>query len=141
MSKRSLAVSAEPAASAKAPRPDRWQQLAPVVLQTVLDNQGAVKGVNRYVRLEALGQGSFAKCFHVKSPSGRNVAMKVIDRACFLEHKNYNRSWLDREIAIHKSLTHDNIIKFEKHFHDDVFFYIVMELATNNVSLYIYFIS
>jgi len=78
-------------------------------------------------------QGGFAKVFSgTLLPGNSEYAMKIVSN---LSLRNSNaRKQLSREISLHKSLRHVNIVQFEKFFHDSHYCYIVMELCELNVS-------
>lgn len=65
-------------------------------------------------------------------PGQSHHALKIVSN---LSLRNPSaRKQLSREITLHKSLRHVNIVKFERFFHDSDYCYIVMELCELNVS-------
>lgn len=66
-------------------------------------------------------------------PGQSQHALKIVSN---LSLRNPNaRKQLSREITLHKSLRHVNIVQFERFFHDSDYCYIVMELCELNVSI------
>lgn len=82
---------------------------------------------NTYLLLNVIGEGSTSTVYKALcEPSGRMVAIK-----CF---KAYTKE-VEREIRIHKDLTHPNIAKFYEFISDEDGYYIVMELAEGGTLL------
>ncbi|KAL4513162.1 hypothetical protein ABPG72_017847 [Tetrahymena utriculariae] len=84
--------------------------------------------IKRYQRGSLLGKGYFAKCFQVTNLENKKVmAAKIIPKSTLV--KGRARQQLISEIKIHKSLHHNNIIKFEHVFEDHDNVYILLELC------------
>ena len=78
-------------------------------------------------------KGGFAKVFSgTLLPGYSQYALKIVSNHS-LRNSN-TRKQLSREINLHKSLRHVNIVQFERFFHDNSYCYIVMELCELNVS-------
>ena len=89
---------------------------------------GAIASRYRWGRL--LGKGGFAKCYEgTDLESGVVYAIKVIDRAGLIKAKMQSK--LHSEIAIHRRLSHANIVKFFRTFQDEWYVYIVLEKCSN----------
>ncbi|PKI84946.1 polo kinase [Malassezia vespertilionis] len=85
---------------------------------------------NEYDRHAVLGQGGFARVFHVTDRHGRDKAFKVIAKSAIMQSKK-NRQKILAEIMIHKSLKHVHIVGFEDVFEDSENVYFVLELCHN----------
>ncbi len=89
-----------------------------------------VAHVKRYNRGKYLGKGGFAKCYEIISQdSNRSYACKVISKQSLV--KESSRKKLMNEINIHKSISHRNVVKFERFFEDKTNVYILLELCEN----------
>eukprot|EP01031_Cornospumella_fuschlensis_P024433 gene24433-29533_t len=85
---------------------------------------------NRYATGKLLGKGGFAKVFiGTLLPSKHDYALKIVSKASLT--KDRARLKLQSEIKIHKVLDHDNVVKFERCFEDNTYYYLLMELCTN----------
>ena len=85
--------------------------------------------IRKYLKQELLGRGGFAHCHAVEDiQTGKRYAIKIVSKA---NMKESTYSKLMREIKIHKSLSHQNIVKFYRDFDDDVNHYILLELCEN----------
>ncbi|CCU97703.1 unnamed protein product [Malassezia sympodialis ATCC 42132] len=85
---------------------------------------------NSYERHAMLGQGGFARVFHVTDRFGQDKAFKVIAKSAIMQSKK-NRQKILAEIMIHKSLKHVHIVGFEDVFEDADNVYFVLELCHN----------
>eukprot|EP00826_Nyctotherus_ovalis_P009759 TRINITY_DN12583_c0_g4_i1.p1 TRINITY_DN12583_c0_g4~~TRINITY_DN12583_c0_g4_i1.p1 ORF type:complete len:716 (+),score=263.74 TRINITY_DN12583_c0_g4_i1:115-2262(+) len=75
-----------------------------------------------------LGKGSFGQVCQVRHKvSGNIYAIKAIEKKKTINQKLVKQVRL--EVRIMYSLKHDHIIKLYNHFEDDIYFYLVMELA------------
>lgn len=84
--------------------------------------------VKKYLKGRFLGKGGFAKCYELKCISNKKVyAGKIISKANIVKPSAKNK--LKSEIKIHKSLAHQNIVKFEHYFEDSENVYILLELC------------
>lgn len=86
--------------------------------------------IKKYAMGKFLGKGGFAKVYNFTNlENGKILAGKVIPKA------NLNRSRAKQklmiEIRLHKTLFHNNIVKFEHVFEDGENVYILLELCTN----------
>ncbi|KAL3993617.1 Protein kinase domain family protein [Acanthocheilonema viteae] len=81
-----------------------------------------------------LGKGGFARCYAAKdSSSAMEVALKIIPKSRLTKHSQLEK--MRKEIAIHKSLNHSNVVKFLNCFEDDINVYMVLELCHNGTLL------
>lgn len=81
----------------------------------------------RYNKLKFLGKGGYAKVFEVSSHQSHQLACKIIEKSS-LSHSRAKQKLIN-EIRIHRSLSHQNIVKFIKSFEDNENFYILLELC------------
>lgn len=94
---------------------------------------GSVR-VRKYQKLEFLGKGGFAHCYRVYDEELRRyLAAKIVSKASLLREKT--RQKLMSEIRIHKSLRHDNVVRFEHFFEDSNNVYLLLELCSNKTLL------
>ena len=77
-----------------------------------------------------LGQGGFARVFHVTDRHGQDKAFKVIAKSAIMQSKK-NRQKILAEIMIHRSLKHVHIVQFEDVFEDAENVYFALELCHN----------
>ena len=86
--------------------------------------------VTKYLKGKLLGKGGFAKCYELKCLNNKKTyAVKIIDKASMT--KSSTKSKLKSEIKIHKSMSHINIVKFERYFEDNENVYILLEICKN----------
>ncbi|XP_053945801.1 serine/threonine-protein kinase polo-like [Anastrepha ludens] len=86
-----------------------------------------------YKRLRFFGKGGFAKCYEIVDVETNNVyAGKIVSKKLMLIHNQKEK--MSQEITIHKSLNHENIVKFHSFFEDSFNIYIVLELCKKRVS-------
>uniref|UniRef100_A0A3Q3L9M7 Serine/threonine-protein kinase PLK n=1 Tax=Mastacembelus armatus TaxID=205130 RepID=A0A3Q3L9M7_9TELE len=84
--------------------------------------------MKRYTRGRFLGKGGFAKCFEITDVETKQVfAGKIVPKSLIL--KQHQREKMTSEIAIHKSLSHPNIVGFHGFFEDDDFVFVVLEIC------------
>ncbi|XP_013871315.1 serine/threonine-protein kinase PLK1 [Austrofundulus limnaeus] len=82
----------------------------------------------RYTRGRFLGKGGFAKCYEITDVATKTVfAGKIVPKALIL--KQHQREKMTSEIAIHKSLSHANVVGFHGFFEDDDFVFVVLEIC------------
>jgi serine/threonine protein kinase len=79
-----------------------------------------------------IGKGRFGEVFQAKlrSECQQNVAIKIIKKEGL---HDYILKMFDNEMTFHQKFNHSNIIKFVASFKSDVAYYIVMELAKENL--------
>jgi serine/threonine protein kinase len=103
------------------------QNVPPAVFEHRDEQSGYVK---QYKCGKALGHGGFATVFKCQSvDSGRIYACKVIDKRTLKKKPLKER--LITEIKLHRTLSHANIIRFERFFEDKQWVYIILEICTN----------
>ena len=87
-------------------------------------------GGRRYLRGRILGKGGFAKCYEATDLDTREVwAVKIVAKASLVKQRAKVK--LLSEIAIHKTLNHDKVVRYISHFDDPEFVYIILELCPN----------
>uniref|UniRef100_A0A1I7XQ07 Serine/threonine-protein kinase PLK n=1 Tax=Heterorhabditis bacteriophora TaxID=37862 RepID=A0A1I7XQ07_HETBA len=80
-----------------------------------------------------LGKGGFAECFSVKSSRFKErFALKIVDKA---KLNDPYQTKMRREINLHKSVSHRNIVTLHGSFQDHNYFYLVMELCREHTLL------
>ncbi len=93
--------------------------------------------LSRFRKGKMLGKGGFAKCYELEELNedgeynGRTYAGKIVEKKSL--DKKKTREKFKSEIMIHKSLSHKNIVQFEKYFQDETNCYILLELCECNV--------
>lgn len=84
--------------------------------------------VARYAKGRFLGKGGFAKCYEVTDIETKEVfAAKIVAKASVAKPRAHAK--LRSEIAIHRSLDHDKVVKFYDYFEDCDNVYIILELC------------
>uniref|UniRef100_A0AC35FXL4 Serine/threonine-protein kinase PLK n=1 Tax=Panagrolaimus sp. PS1159 TaxID=55785 RepID=A0AC35FXL4_9BILA len=78
---------------------------------------------------EFLGKGGFAACYKVTTISGEAYAAKIVSKQFVKQRHTEKAAQLQQEIKIHKSMTHDNIVKLFFAFEDSANIYICLELC------------
>ena len=102
---------------------------AQIIEEKIIKVNGDV-AVKRYSKGRFLGKGGFAKVFEFLCIETKQVtAGKIMEKASL--SKARARQKLMSEIKIHRSLHHQNIVRFEHYFEDDANVYIMLELCTN----------
>jgi len=82
----------------------------------------------RYQRGKFLGKGGFARCYEIlSSRGGAPYAGKIVPKS--LLTKQNQKDKMSQEIALHRSINHENVVKFYSFFEDDNFVYVVLELC------------
>mmetsp|Transcript_7181 Transcript_7181/g.21901 ORF Transcript_7181/g.21901 Transcript_7181/m.21901 type:complete len:420 (+) Transcript_7181:486-1745(+) len=91
--------------------------------------------VGRFILLETIGQGSFAKVkLAIEENSMRRVAVKVFDRRSLVAEDFEND--FRREVRIMQYLRHNNIVKVHQVLMSTSNFYMVMELVSGGELYY-----
>uniref|UniRef100_A0A672IEP9 Serine/threonine-protein kinase PLK n=1 Tax=Salarias fasciatus TaxID=181472 RepID=A0A672IEP9_SALFA len=86
------------------------------------------RSMKRYSRGRFLGKGGFAKCYEITDMDTKQVfAGKIVPKALIL--KQHQKEKMASEIAIHKSLGHQNVVGFHGFFEDEDFVFVVLELC------------
>jgi serine/threonine protein kinase len=90
-----------------------------------------VVSVDKYAMGRLLGKGGFAKCFLATCMrTNTECALKIVQKSSLLKLKS--RLKLQSEIKIHKSLSHEYVVRFDRFFEDHTCAYIKLELCSNN---------
>mmetsp|Transcript_55415 Transcript_55415/g.161801 ORF Transcript_55415/g.161801 Transcript_55415/m.161801 type:complete len:910 (+) Transcript_55415:29-2758(+) len=102
-------------------------------LEVIEDRSGARRkhGLpTRYTKGRFLGKGGFAKVYEVQDMETREIyAAKIVAKASIAKPRAHAK--LKSEIAIHRSLNHEKVVKFHDHFEDSDYVYIILELCPN----------
>lgn len=86
--------------------------------------------IKRYRKIRLLGKGGFARCYEVfDEQNHQSLAAKIIPKKNLI--KSRAKQKLISEIKIHKSINHENIVKFLHYFEDIEYVYILIELCHN----------
>ena len=86
--------------------------------------------IKKYKKIRLLGKGGFARCYELFDEETRqSYAGKIIKKSSLI--KSRTKQKLISEIKIHKSLHHENIVKFHHYFEDVENVYIIIELCYN----------
>ncbi|VDK48699.1 unnamed protein product [Anisakis simplex] len=89
--------------------------------------------LRQYSVLNFLGKGAYGRCYEMKEltqlphDNTTNVALKVISKSTLRDFAHIEK--IRKEVAIHSSLNHDNIIKLLSFFEDSMNIYMVLELG------------
>ena len=76
-----------------------------------------------------LGKGSYGEVELAKhKATGKHLAIKKIDKKSFVNQKI--KATLMREVEIHKTLKHENIIRLYNSLEDENYIYLVLEYAS-----------
>ncbi|KAM9474782.1 serine/threonine-protein kinase PLK2b [Clarias gariepinus] len=82
-----------------------------------------------YCRGKVLGKGGFAKCYELTDlAAGKVYAAKIIPHARVA--KPHQREKINREIELHRGLSHRHIVHFYHHFEDKDNIYILLEYCS-----------
>jgi len=91
----------------------------------MLSSQKIQKNVSGYILKETIGEGSNGKVkLAINSENGEVIAVKIISK-----QNTKARKTLEREIALHQCLHHENIIELKRAVEDKNFVYMMMEYA------------
>ncbi|XP_014467750.1 PREDICTED: serine/threonine-protein kinase polo [Dinoponera quadriceps] len=81
-----------------------------------------------YTRGRFFGKGGFAKCYEITESRSHHVfAGKIVPKS--LITKSNHKEKMTQEIAIHRTLSHRNIVGFHGFFDDSDYIYIILELC------------
>jgi len=84
----------------------------------------------KYSKGKFLGKGGFAKCYEVQDMETRVVyAAKIVSKESIVKPRAHAK--LRSEIAIHRSLDHQRVVKFYDYFEDSEYVYIILEICSN----------
>lgn len=96
--------------------------------RTTADNKVVV---DKYAKGKLLGKGGFAKCYvGTCLRSKTDYALKIVQKKSLLKLKS--RLKFKSEVNIHRSLSHEYIVRFDRFFEDSLNAYIRLELCSNN---------
>ena len=100
-----------------------------IIEERLPSSDGSIK-VKKYSKRKFLGKGGFARVYEFQCHESRRLlAAKLISKDQLTKIRR--RQKLMSEIKIHKSLSHQNVVKFEHFFEDEENVYILLELCTN----------
>ena len=101
-----------------------------IIVEEKVTNAYGEPTIRKYTRGKFLGKGGFAKCYEFTNIESQKIsAAKIVPKASL--QKSRQRAKLLSEIKIHRSLNHQNIVKFEHVFEDGENVYILLELCAN----------
>ena len=101
-----------------------------IIIEKIHTNPDEIH-IKKYRKIRLLGKGGFARCYELlDEETQQSFAGKIIKKSSLI--KSRTKQKLISEIKIHKSLNHENIVKFERYFEDEENVYIIMELCYNN---------
>ena len=107
------------------------QDLEDVIIEEKITNARGETKIKKYKRGKYLGKGGFAKCYVCTNQETKKIyAAKIISKKTLT--KSRQRAKLLSEIRIHRSLKHQNVVRFEHVFEDSQNVYILLELCKNN---------
>ena len=100
-----------------------------IIIEKIQKNTNEYE-IKKYRKIRLLGKGGFARCYEViEEETNHCSAAKVIPKKNLI--KSRAKQKLISEIKIHKSIKHENIVKFEHYFEDAENVYILIELCPN----------
>lgn len=100
------------------------------LIEEHIPNADGSMQIRKYSKRKFLGKGGFARVYEFMNQETRELlAAKIIGKDQLTKVRR--RQKLMSEIKIHKSLSHQNIVKFQHFFEDDDNVYILLELCTN----------
>ncbi len=100
-----------------------------IVEEKVVKHNGEVQ-LKKYIKGKFLGKGGFAKCYEFTAQETKVLnAVKIVQKASLT--KSRAKQKLMSEIKIHRSIKHNNIVRFEHFFEDAENVYILLELCQN----------
>jgi len=91
----------------------------------------------QYQRLDVLGTGGFAKVFRVREVKSDEIFADKVTSLDILHRRHNAKQKIDREISIHRSLDHVNIVKFYKYFCHENYIHMMMEICSNKTLLHV----
>lgn len=81
-----------------------------------------------FTMVKPLGKGSFGKVIAISSKkTSKQYAMKILSKKMLMKYKMVKQ--IMNEIKIMRSLTHENIIRYQTHFEDKEYIFLLLELA------------
>jgi polo-like kinase 1 len=102
----------------------------PLIIEERITKVNGDFHIKRHARGKFLGKGGFAKVYiFTNLETNKTMAGKVMPKANL--NRSRSRQKLMTEIRLHKSLHHQNIVKFEHVFEDGENVYIMLELCQN----------
>ena len=100
-----------------------------MVIETIPNNTDE-PNIKKYRKIRLLGKGGFARCYELlDEEKHQSYAGKIIKKSSLIKSRTKQR--LISEIKIHRSLNHENIVKFYHYFEDSQNVYILLELCYN----------
>jgi polo-like kinase 1 len=114
------------------PEPQTQSQ---IITESYIDPKTSKLTQRRYMKGAFLGKGGFAKVYeftNLDAVQQKMQAAKIIPKENLTKARQKKK--LESEIKIHRSLHHENIVKFEHYFEDELNVYILMELCTASLN-------
>jgi polo-like kinase 1 len=101
-----------------------------VIIEERVSKSSGAKETKRYSKGNFLGKGGFARVYEMTDlETNKVLAGKIVSKESL--SKSRAKQKLMSEIKIHRSLSHPNIVGFERCFEDDENVYILLEICTN----------
>ncbi|WUR03827.1 PLK serine/threonine-protein kinase [Vairimorpha necatrix] len=80
-----------------------------------------------YIIKKLLGRGAYAQCYLIEQDDGETFAMKIVKLKEIKSKKVHEK--LKSEIEIHMKLNHENVVKMYRHFKNEDYIFMVLELC------------
>lgn len=81
-----------------------------------------------FTMVKPLGKGSFGKVIAISSKiTGKQYAMKILSKKMLMKYKMVKQ--IMNEIKIMRRLVHENIIRYQTHFEDKEYIFLLLDLA------------
>ncbi|PRP87793.1 putative protein kinase [Planoprotostelium fungivorum] len=101
-----------------------------IINEYEIDSTGVQQCVASYAKGRFLGKGGFARCYELRDlTTGKIHACKMVEKSSLAKPRALNK--LKTEIRIHRAMEHPNVVKFNRYFEDDKYYYILLELCNH----------
>jgi len=118
--------------SSPKPKKEKEKEKEEEIIEERISSLNGELQVRQYLKQKHLGKGAFASVFEIQDlETQEKFAAKIISKD--LLRKNQSHHKVLNEVQIHKSMSHPNIVKFERVFEDRQNVYIIVELCSKNV--------
>ena len=105
-------------------------EISQVLIETITKPNGDVI-YKHYNKGQMLGKGGFAKVYKLTCIETNQILAGKAVLKNLINNKSRARQKLMSEIKVHRSLHHENIVRFFNFFEDGDFIYILLELCQN----------
>lgn len=83
-----------------------------------------------YIKGKFIGKGGFARCYELTNSETKEVfAVKIVAKSSIVKPRAQAK--LKSEIAIHRSLSHEKVVRFYDYYEDSEYVYIILEYCPN----------